>query len=33
MGASTYPGMGQPFSMTHGTNMSSVRQDSMGEFV
>ncbi|KAL5277559.1 PROP1 family protein [Megaselia abdita] len=30
MGASSYPGMGQPFSMTHGTNMSSVRQDSMG---
>ncbi|XP_055588657.1 homeobox protein unc-42 isoform X2 [Uranotaenia lowii] len=32
MGASSYPGMTQPFSMTHGSNMSSVgvRQDSMG---
>ncbi|XP_055913845.1 homeobox protein unc-42 [Eupeodes corollae] len=32
MGATSYPGMSQPFSMTHGTNMSSVgvRQDSMG---
>ncbi|XP_017464831.1 PREDICTED: muscle segmentation homeobox, partial [Rhagoletis zephyria] len=31
MGASSYPGMTQPFSMTHGTNMGSVgvRQDSM----
>ncbi|EDW06105.2 uncharacterized protein Dmoj_GI16434 [Drosophila mojavensis] len=32
MGASSYPGMTQPFSMAHGTNMGSVgvRQDSMG---
>uniref|UniRef100_A0A1I8N0H1 Uncharacterized protein n=1 Tax=Musca domestica TaxID=7370 RepID=A0A1I8N0H1_MUSDO len=31
MGASSYPGMSQPFSMAHGTNMGSVgvRQDSM----
>lgn len=34
MGASSYPGMTQPFSMAHSTNMGSVgvRQDSMGEF-
>lgn len=34
MGASSYPGMSQPFSMTHGSNMGSVgvRQDSMGKF-
>lgn len=33
MGASSYPGMSQPFSMTHGSNMGSVgvRQDSMGK--
>jgi len=32
MGASSYPGMTQPFSMAHSTNMGSVgvRQDSMG---
>ncbi|XP_058448264.1 homeobox protein unc-42 [Malaya genurostris] len=32
MGASSYPGMTQPFSMTHSSNMGSVgvRQDSMG---
>uniref|UniRef100_A0A182MEV6 Homeobox domain-containing protein n=1 Tax=Anopheles culicifacies TaxID=139723 RepID=A0A182MEV6_9DIPT len=32
MGASSYPGMTQPFSMTHGSNMGAVgvRQDSMG---
>ncbi|XP_037914689.1 retinal homeobox protein Rx1 isoform X1 [Hermetia illucens] len=32
MGATSYPGMTQPFSMTHGTNMSTVgvRQDAMG---
>ncbi|XP_055389132.1 homeobox protein unc-42 [Condylostylus longicornis] len=32
MGATSYPGMTQPFSMTHGANMGSVgvRQDSMG---
>lgn len=35
MGASSYPGMTQPFSMAHSTNMGSVgvRQDSMGKFV
>lgn len=34
MGASSYPGMTQPFSMAHSTNMGSVgvRQDSMGKF-
>lgn len=34
MGASSYPGMTQPFSMAHSTNMGSVgvRQDSMGEY-
>lgn len=33
MGASSYPGMSQPFSMGHSSNMGSVgvRQDSMGE--
>lgn len=33
MGASSYPGMTQPFSMAHGTNMGSVgvRQDTMGK--
>nr|XP_049461052.1 pituitary homeobox 2 isoform X1 [Anopheles coluzzii] len=33
MGASSYPGMTQPFSMTHGSNMGAVgvRQDSMGK--
>lgn len=33
MGASSYPGMTQPFTMTHGSNMGSVgvRQDSMGK--
>lgn len=33
MGASSYPGMTQPFSMAHSTNMGSVgvRQDSMGK--
>lgn len=33
MGASSYPGMTQPFSMGHTSNMSSVgvRQDSMGK--
>lgn len=33
MGATSYPGMTQPFSMTHGSNMGSVgvRQDTMGE--
>lgn len=32
MGATSYPGMTQPFSMGHTSNMSSVgvRQDSMG---
>ncbi|XP_055700277.1 homeobox protein unc-42 [Phlebotomus papatasi] len=32
MGATSYPGMTQPFSMTHSTNMGSVnvRQDTMG---
>lgn len=32
MGASSYPGMTQPFSMGHTSNMGSVgvRQDSMG---
>lgn len=35
MGATSYPGMTQPFSMGHTSNMSSVgvRQDSMGEFI
>ena len=34
MGASSYPGMTQPFSMSHSSNMSSVgvRQDSMSEY-
>lgn len=34
MGATSYPGMTQPFSMGHTSNMSSVgvRQDSMGKF-
>lgn len=34
MGATSYPGMTQPFSMTHSTNMGSVnvRQDTMGKF-
>lgn len=33
MGATSYPGMTQPFSMGHTSNMSSVgvRQDSMGK--
>lgn len=33
MGATSYPGMSQPFSMSHSSNMGSVgvRQDSMGE--
>lgn len=31
MGASSYPGMTQPFSMSHSSNMGSVRQDSMGK--
>lgn len=33
MGATSYPGMTQPFSMTHSSNMGSVgvRQDSMGK--
>lgn len=33
MGASSYPGMSQPFSMSHSSNMGSVgvRQDSMGK--
>lgn len=35
MGATSYPGMTQPFSMGHTSNMSSVgvRQDSMGELI
>lgn len=35
MGASSYPGMSQPFSMSHSTNMGSVgvRQDSMGKLM
>lgn len=35
MGATSYPGMTQPFSMGHTSNMSSVgvRQDSMGNFI
>lgn len=34
MGATSYPGMTQPFSMSHSSNMGSVgvRQDSMGKF-
>lgn len=34
MGASSYPAMTQPFSMSHSSNMSSVgvRQDSMSEY-
>lgn len=34
MGATSYPGMTQPFSMGHTSNMSSVgvRQDSMGKW-
>lgn len=34
MGASSYPGMTQPFSMSHSANMGSVgvRQDSMGMY-
>lgn len=33
MGATSYPGMTQPFSMSHSSNMGSVgvRQDSMGK--
>lgn len=34
MGTSSYPGMAQSFSMTHGTNMTTVagmRQDAMGK--
>lgn len=33
MGATSYPGMTQPFSMSHTSNMGSVgvRQDSMGK--
>lgn len=35
MGATSYPGMTQPFSMGHTSNMSSVgvRQDSMGKLI
>lgn len=35
MGATSYPGMTQPFSMSHSTNMGSVgvRQDSMSKFI
>lgn len=35
MGATSYPGMTQPFSMGHTSNMSSVgvRQDSMGNLL
>lgn len=37
MGASTYPGMSQPFSMSHSAaNMSAVagmRQDAMGKLL
>lgn len=33
MGASSYPGMTQPFSMSHSSNMGSVRQDSMGKWI
>lgn len=35
MGATSYPGMTQPFSMGHTSNMSSVgvRQDSMGKYI
>lgn len=34
MSTSSYPGMAQSFSMTHGTNMTTVagmRQDAMGK--
>lgn len=33
MGGSSYPGMSQPFSMSHSSNMASVgvRQDSMSK--
>lgn len=36
MSTSSYPGMAQSFSISHGTNMSNVtgmRQDAMGELV
>lgn len=36
MTTSSYPGMAQSFSMTHGTNMTTVagmRQDAMSEFI